>query len=47
MHQRATDIRLMPEIETPCMADLGKLCAENTQEGEVCSDVRYIQKLLF
>jgi len=35
MHQRSTDIRLMPEIERPCMADLGKLCVENNQDGEV------------
>jgi hypothetical protein len=25
----------MPEIERPCMADLGKLCVENNQDGEV------------
>ncbi|XP_066933880.1 Golgi apparatus protein 1-like isoform X5 [Clytia hemisphaerica] len=34
MHQRATDIRLMPEIEKPCMADLGKFCTDRHEEGE-------------
>jgi len=35
MHQRATNIRLMPELERPCLADLGKLCLEKGEkEGE-------------
>ena len=42
MHQRATDIRLMPEIEIPCLSDLGKLCSDSRQQGEV-----FKQKLEF
>ena len=36
MHQRATNIRLMPEIEQPCMTDLGQHCLDKANgEGEV------------
>lgn len=35
MHQRATNIKLMPEIEIPCLTDLGKFCIDKaTREGE-------------
>jgi Golgi apparatus protein 1 len=35
MHQRATNIRLMPEVELPCIADLGQHCLDKANgEGE-------------
>ncbi|XP_065676137.1 Golgi apparatus protein 1-like isoform X1 [Hydra vulgaris] len=34
MHQRATNIRLMPELETPCLTDLAKHCIDKVKEGE-------------
>jgi len=35
MHQRASNIKLMPEIEIPCLTDLGKYCIDKaTREGE-------------
>ena len=35
MLARANDVKLMPEIEKPCMSDLGKLCADNAGQDEV------------
>ena len=35
MLDRANNVKLMPEIEKPCMQDLGKLCVENVAQDEV------------
>ena len=32
---RSTSVKLMPEIESPCMKDLGDRCAGLVKEGEV------------
>ena len=35
MHQRAVDVRLMPEIQRACVVDLGKQCSDQVEKGEV------------
>lgn len=35
MHQRALDVHLMPEIQIACVKDLGKLCSDKIEKGEV------------
>ena len=35
MHVRATNVKLMPEIEKACMHDLGDKCVGQTKDGEV------------
>ena len=35
MHQRAMDVRLMPEIQRACVVDLGKQCSDQVEKGEV------------
>ena len=39
MHQRASSIKLMPEIEQVCMHDLGLHCTDKSKEGEVRIDI--------
>ncbi|XP_028392592.1 Golgi apparatus protein 1-like [Dendronephthya gigantea] len=34
MHQRATDVRLMPHIQHSCISDLSKYCGEKIEAGE-------------
>nr|XP_058944278.1 Golgi apparatus protein 1-like [Pocillopora verrucosa] len=34
MHQRAMDVRLMPEIQRACVVDLGKQCSDQVEKGE-------------
>lgn len=38
MKERATSVKLMPEIEKKCMVDLGNLCLDKTKEKEVDSE---------
>ena len=38
MHQQASSVKLMPEIEQACMHDLGKDCDDRVKEGEVRID---------
>lgn len=35
LHQRALDVKLDPELQRRCMADLGKWCSEKTDTGQV------------
>lgn len=35
MRQRAVSVDLLPEIEEPCISDLGKYCSLNVEKGEV------------
>ncbi|XP_065064427.1 Golgi apparatus protein 1-like [Rhopilema esculentum] len=43
MHARATSVKLMPEIETACLGDLGSFCVGSIKEGEEvkCLQDRY------
>ncbi|XP_075884869.1 Golgi apparatus protein 1-like isoform X2 [Nelusetta ayraudi] len=34
LHQRALDVKLDPELQRQCMADLGKWCSEKTEAGQ-------------
>lgn len=50
MRQRAVSVDLLPEIEEPCISDLGKFCSLNVEKGEViicflCLHSLYLQVL--
>ncbi|XP_046842726.1 Golgi apparatus protein 1-like isoform X2 [Xenia sp. Carnegie-2017] len=34
MHQRAADVRLMPQVQLRCITDLAKYCSENVEESD-------------
>ena len=35
MHQRASDVRLMPHIQMSCISDLTIICQDKVEPGEV------------
>ena len=41
MHERANNVKLMPQIENACMQDLGKFCVDNTAQDEVAHFISY------